>query len=126
MVDLPGYGFAKAPERDQKRWEKTVTEYLESRQSLEGIVLVMDSRHPLKTFDINMINWSTECQLPIHILLTKVDKLNNHQKIEVLKDVKLDLEAYGELVSVQLFSSKTQEGLPVLKRVMHKWLSDSA
>ena len=72
-----------------------------------------------------MITWATESQLPIHVLLTKVDKLNNHKKIETLREVKQDLEAFGDLASTQLFSAKTGEGLPVLEKVLKKWLEAS-
>src|SRR5581483_1923525 len=76
LVDLPGYGYAKVSHSIQKEWEKTLTIYIETREQLRGIVLIMDIRHPLTEHDQNMIEWVTSYNIPIHILLTKADKLN--------------------------------------------------
>jgi GTP-binding protein len=75
IVDLPGYGFAKVPDRMKREWQRNMSEYLEERQSLKALVLVMDIRHPLSDFDVMMCDWALDVQMPVHILLTKSDKL---------------------------------------------------
>ena len=75
LVDLPGYGYAKVPIAMKREWDKHLAEYLQMRQSLAGLVLLMDIRHPLQEFDLQMLNWAAQAGLPVHILLTKSDKL---------------------------------------------------
>ena len=75
LVDLPGYGYAKVPIAMKRKWDKHLAEYLQLRQSLAGLILLMDIRHPLQEFDLQMLNWAAQAGLPVHILLTKSDKL---------------------------------------------------
>jgi GTP-binding protein len=123
LVDLPGYGYAKVPGNVQAHWEKTLSEYIETRQSLCGIVLIMDIRHPLKEFDQQMIAWVTSQNLPIHILLTKADKLNRGAAMNTLLQVKKTLANYGELVTIQLFSSLALTGIDEARTKLDSWFN---
>lgn len=123
LVDLPGYGYAKVPGEVQVDWEKTLTEYIETRPQLLGIVLIMDIRHPLKEFDQQMIHWVTSQQLPIHILLTKADKLTRGAAQNTVLKVRRDLDAYGDMVTVQLFSSLKGTGLDEAKAKLNSWFA---
>lgn len=122
LVDLPGYGYAQVPMEIKLRWQKTLALYLEKRQCLKGLVLLMDIRHPLKEFDINMLDWAQHCQLPIHILLTKADKLTRGAQHNSLHSVKKALSEYNA-VSVQLFSSLSRLGLEELEAKLDEWYS---
>ena len=88
MVDLPGYGYAKVPEKMKLKWQATLSKYLETRQSLRGLMLMMDIRHPLKNFDLQMLDWAKQAELPIHILLTKSDKLGRGAGGNTLQQVR--------------------------------------
>lgn len=125
LVDLPGYGFAKVPEKLKKDWQAHMGHYLEDRQALRGLVLVMDARHPMKEFDQMMLDWADHYQVPIHILLSKADKLKknpaNNAKFQVQKAVK----AYDNPVSVQLFSSLNRQGLEEAYAKLEEWFITS-
>lgn len=125
MVDLPGYGYAKVPLATKQRWQKYLSEYLEKRGSLRGLVLLMDIRHPLQEYDTNLLNWAVEVEMPVHILLTKADKFKSGQRKSTLLKVRQDLQAAGvdDLVSVQTFSSLKKEGLQELSGVLNSWLA---
>ena len=105
LVDLPGYGYAKVPEKVKRQWQANMGEYLEKRENLEGVIVVMDIRHPLKEFDCMMLDWAGHFQLPIHILLNKADKLKKNAANQTLFSVQRAIEELGDLVSVQLFST---------------------
>lgn len=124
LVDLPGYGFAKVPLAMKKQWDKHMAEYLQQRQSLAGMILLMDVRHPLQDYDSTMINWAVETDMPVHILLTKADKLSKGQAGSTLQLVRKHLRdaQVEDLVSAQLFSSLKKTGLDKLKGVMTRWL----
>ena len=123
LVDLPGYGYAKVPLAVKKNWQKTLEMYLTDREALKGIVLLVDSRHPMKEFDAMMIDFAYHQNTPLHILLTKTDKLSNNQKNNAKFSVEKVLKDYGSnLLSVQLFSSLTKAGLPELKTQLDEWL----
>jgi GTP-binding protein len=124
LVDLPGYGYAKVSHTVQKNWEKALSDYIEKREELRGIVLIMDIRHPLKEYDQQMIQWVTSKNIPVHILLSKADKLNRGPAMNVLQQVKNALEIYGDLVSVQLFSSMDGQGLDEARQQLDAWLED--
>jgi len=110
LVDLPGYGYAKVPEKMKIRWQQTLGQYLETRQALRGMVLMMDIRHPLKEFDIQMIKWANNAELAVHILLTKADKLKSGAAKASLLQVSNELKKQQLSASVQLFSSHTKQG----------------
>lgn len=123
LVDLPGYGFAKVPISVRKTWEKNLTEYLNQRQSLCGCLLLMDIRHPLQEFDRNFIAWSLAESLPLHILLTKADKLKRGAAKTTLLTVRKTIENEFEtpLVSVQTFSALKGDGLGELRQLLTDW-----
>lgn len=123
IVDLPGYGFAKVPDRMKREWQKNMSEYLEARQSLAALVLVMDIRHPLTEFDLMMCDWANEAQMPIHILLTKADKLKKGPAQNTKLQVKKALSHMGELLTVQVFSSLKKEGTDILRNQISAFLN---
>lgn len=123
LVDLPGYGYAKVPHAVQAHWEKTLSEYIETREVLRGIVLIMDIRHPLKEYDQQMIAWVTAQNLKIHILLTKSDKLTRGAATNTLLQVRKDLVEYGDLVTVQLFSSLKVIGVDEARAKLNQWFA---
>jgi len=111
LVDLPGYGFAKVPEEVRRQWQKHMDDYLLNRQSLVGIVLLMDIRHPMKQFDRTMIEWAVASEMPIRVLLTKADKLKKGQASKALQGLRKELKDCADLASVQLFSALDGAGL---------------
>ncbi len=126
LVDLPGYGFAKVPVAVKKAWTQQLERYLSHRQSLRGLILLMDVRHPMQDFDQQMLSWAVAAQMPVHILLTKADKLKKGPANNSLLSVRKDLKAYGELVSVQLFSALKHSGLKELEATLCNWLTDTS
>jgi GTP-binding protein len=130
LVDLPGYGYAKVPESMRKHWQKTLPTYLQQRQSLVGLVIVMDIRNPLTALDINMLDWFAPRQKPIHVLLTKCDKLSKDKQNKTLFSVQKELENkwstfYQTPCTAQLFSSLKKIGLEEADGVLETWLSFS-
>ncbi len=121
MVDLPGYGYAKVPEKMKLKWQATLSKYLETRQSLRGLMLMMDIRHPLKNFDLQMLDWAKQAELPIHILLTKSDKLGRGAGGNALQQVRKELKDAGLEASVQLFSSLNHQGRDEAIQVLDNW-----
>lgn len=122
LVDLPGFGYAKVPLKVKIRWQRQLEKYLQERQSLQGLILLMDIRHPFKDFDRMIIDWANKSEMPLHILLTKSDKLKKGAARTVLLTVEKHLAHYGELVSAQLFSSLNKEGVDGLKEKLDSWL----
>ena len=122
LVDLPGYGYARAEKAAQAAWQRTVNEYLSHREALSGVVLVMDIRHPLQPFDIELIEWAAPSELPLHILLNKADKLKRGAQGKVLQQER-NAVAEAPLISVQTFSAQTGQGLPELVATLSDWLS---
>ena len=121
IVDLPGYGFAKVPLAVKEKWQKHLDEYLRERQSLGGLVLLMDCRHPLQDFDRMMLTWAQGCDMPVHILLTKADKLKKGPANNTLLKVKGELAEQSQ-VSVQLFSALKRSGLEGLRSQLQRWM----
>lgn len=122
LVDLPGYGYAKVALQIKLDWQKNLAHYLEVRESLRGLVLIMDIRHPLKELDQTMIDWSLERELPVHIVLTKADKLSRSDAKNTLIAVKKRYDLMEDLVSVQTFSSLKKEGVSELIMALNQWL----
>ncbi|MBQ15468.1 MAG: YihA family ribosome biogenesis GTP-binding protein [Gammaproteobacteria bacterium] len=122
LVDLPGYGYAKVPLAVKNKWQFELEQYLRKRQSLVGLVLLSDVRHPLKDFDRMMIDWATQSNLPLLLLLTKSDKLKKGPAQNTLLAAKKEL---GELpdVNVQLFSSLKKTGIKPVLSTLSDWLS---
>lgn len=125
LVDLPGYGYAKVTEQMRREWQRHLAEYLERRESLKGLVLVMDIRHPLKEYDRQMLEWCRHVQLPTHILLTKSDKLKRGAAMNTLQAVKGELKTLGIHASVQIFSSLKHVGLEEAHAILDTWLGYS-
>jgi GTP-binding protein len=121
LVDLPGYGFAKVPLKVKAHWNKLLASYLQTRQPLRGVVLLMDIRHPLKEYDVQMIEWLSYYEIPIHILLTKADKLNASPANSTLLQVKAYLANLKHDIEIQLFSSLTRKGLEQLTQKLDSW-----
>ena len=123
LVDLPGYGYAKVPMSVKLKWQKELEIYLRERQSLRGLILLMDVRRPLKEFDQMMLGWAAAAAMPVHILLTKSDKLKKGPAKSSLLQLNNAVKNSGELVSAQLFSALKGDGVPELKRVLNNWLA---
>ncbi len=122
LVDLPGYGFAKVPERIRRQWGMAMENYFASRRSLRGLILLMDVRHPLTNFDKQMLQWCQHTAMPVHILLTKADKLKRGAAMNALLKVQNAL-AQQNNVSVQLFSALKRTGVEQAREVLDSWLA---
>lgn len=121
LVDLPGYGYAKVPVAKKNEWQKELGFYLDKREPLVGLVLLMDIRHPLKEFDVAMLDWATQANMPVHVLLTKADKLKRGPAQAALLQVKKALKTYNTPMSAQTFSSHNGEGLKLLQQKLDSW-----
>lgn len=121
LVDLPGYGFAQVPLAVKEQWQRHLEDYLRKRHSLCGLILLMDCRHPLQAFDRMMLDWATSCNMPVHILLTKADKLKRGAANGTLLTVRRELSALTSLITVQLFSAPKGEGLDALRGQLDHW-----
>ena len=127
LVDLPGYGYAKVPIAMKAQWDRHLAEYLQQRKSLGGLILLMDIRHPLQDYDRQMLNWAAQAGLPVHILLTKSDKLKRSPAQSTLLKVDSflrEMDPGVTLLTVQTFSSLKKQGLPELEAQLNRWLSD--
>ena len=123
LVDLPGYGFAKVPLSVKNKWQEELEKYLRRRQVLCGLVLLSDIRHPLKEFDRMMIDWAVQSGLPLHLLLTKSDKLKRGAAKDTLLAVQKELKPFSN-VTVQLFSSLKNDGVTEVRAKLDEWLGD--
>ena len=121
LVDLPGYGFAKVPMAMKLKWQKALGEYLQKRECLKGLVVLMDIRHPFKDLDQDLIRWAVGADIPVLALLTKADKLKaGKRKAQVLMAREASLAFCGD-VTVHAFSSLNRLGLPELERKLDEW-----
>ena len=123
LVDLPGYGFAKVPLKVKQEWTRQLENYLQKRESLQGLIVLMDIRHPLQPFDQQMLDWAASADMPVHILLTKADKLKRGAANATLLQVRSALEPLGERASVQLFSALKHTGHEELTAILDNWLT---
>lgn len=125
LVDLPGYGYAKVPLATKKKWQENLSEYLFERNSLKGLVLLMDIRHPLQEFDTMMINWAVDVEMPVHVLLTKADKLKRGAAKSTLLSLRKHLQDsnVGDLITAQTFSSLKGDGVDTLEKTLSHWLA---
>lgn len=126
LMDLPGYGYAKVPESVRKQWVRLLETYLTTRESLIGLVLIMDSRHPLTPLDRQMLDWFAPTGRPVHVLLTKSDKLTRGPAAQTLAQVRKALTAWGPQVTVQLFSSLKKSGVEEVETVVSQWLASDS
>jgi GTP-binding protein len=123
LVDLPGYGYAKVPLAIKREWTKQLENYLQQRRCLRGLILLMDVRHPLQAFDRQMLDWALAAAMPVHILLTKADKLKKGPATSALLKLRTELEPHRSLVSAQLFSALKHSGHEQLLAVLDEWLT---
>ena len=123
LVDLPGYGYAKVPEAIRAHWVHLLGNYLQFRKEIIGLVLIMDARHPLKDLDVQMIEFFSQNGKPLHVVLSKADKLSTQEKIQTLRKVQQAIQNYGFInLSVQLFSSSKKTGVEELENKLNEWL----
>lgn len=123
LVDLPGYGYAKVPPAMKAHWQTFINNYFRQRQSLVGLIVVMDIRHPLRDYDRQMFDYAAARQLPAHGLLTKADKLGRGQQGNALQETRRELKkTYGESIGAQLFSAETQLGVDEVRGILARWL----
>ena len=120
LVDLPGYGYAKVPEALRKHWQLTLSSYLSHRPT--ALVLVMDCRHPLTPLDRQMLDWFCPTGRPVHVLLTKSDKLSRNAANQVLLQVRKELTENWGNCTIQLFSSLKKQGVEEAEKVIGSWL----
>ena len=121
LIDLPGYGYAKVPLETKDKWQFELERYLRRREALVGLILLSDIRHPLKKFDQMMVEWSKQSDLPLHLLLTKADKLKRGAAQNTLLKVEKELADFDN-VSVQLFSALRHVGIDSTRKVLTDWL----
>jgi GTP-binding protein len=122
LVDLPGYGYAQVPLSVKGQWEEHLNLYLNQREALAGLVLLTDVRHAFKDFDMMMIDWSHQSNMPVHVLLTKADKLTRGAAQNALLGARRQLAQYPN-ASLQLFSSMTRFGIPELEATLDRWMA---
>jgi ribosome biogenesis GTP-binding protein YsxC/EngB len=121
LVDLPGYGYAQVPLDMKLKWQASLSEYLQRRESLKALVLLMDIRHPLKDLDLQMLEWASNSDLKILVLLTKADKLNPGPRKNVVLQVRKATQVFGDNVLVEAFSSLKGTGVEEVTRILSKW-----
>jgi len=121
LVDLPGYGYAKVSESIRKNWQALIDEYLRKRNSLRGLILLMDIRHPMQPFEIQMISWTNRTKIPVHVLLTKADKLSYGARLNRLQQVRQAVAKLSDHVTVQVFSSLQKIGRDELHKQLDNW-----
>ncbi len=123
LVDLPGYGYAAVPAKIRQHWEGLLSPYLQTRSELAGLVIIMDVRHPLKETDCHMLEWFAPTGRPVHILLTKADKLSTLQAQRTLKQVNTELVQHYPFASAQLFSSLKRQGIAETEAKLQQWFT---
>ena len=126
LVDLPGYGYAKVSEAVKLQWQRVMASYLEQRQSLAGLVVVMDIRRSLTAFDLQMLEWGRGMDLEMLLLLTKSDKLKRGAASAELDRVRKAVAGDGARVRVELFSAQTRRGIEPVHGVLNRWLDVGA
>ena len=122
LVDLPGYGYAKVPRATKERWQRSLSEYLQQRRSLRGLILLMDCRHPLTDYDQQVLMWCADVGLPAHVLLTKADKLKRGPANNTLLAVRKRLQELCPQASAQLFSALKKTGIDEARQKLSAWL----
>ncbi|PWC10814.1 YihA family ribosome biogenesis GTP-binding protein [Brenneria roseae subsp. americana] len=123
LVDLPGYGYADVPEAMKLKWQRSLGEYLQKRNSLKGLVILMDIRHPLKDLDQQMLLWAVDAQLPVLVLLTKADKLASGARKAQLNMVREAVLPFMGDIQVEAFSSLKKLGVEKLRQKLDSWFS---
>lgn len=126
IVDLPGYGYAKVSEGIKRDWQGALASYLEQRECLRGLMLMMDIRHPLKDYDLQMLQWADHISLPVHVLLTKADKLKKGPSASTVLKVRANLKKINAEFSVQAFSSLKKTGIDEAHARLDAWFGLTA
>jgi len=121
LVDLPGYGYAKVPEKVKKEWQNFIESYLTTRFPLCGLVIVMDIRRPMLEYDLNMLNWANSRNLPVHVVLNKADKLKHGQAKTALLKTQQQLKRINESYTAQMFSATKSIGTEELESKLNTW-----
>lgn len=124
LVDLPGYGYAQVPEEMKIKWQRSLGEYLQMRNSLKGLIVLMDIRHPLKDLDRQMIEWAVAVGTPVMLLLTKADKLASGARQAQVKMVREAVKEYMSDIQVEAFSSLKKQGVDKLSQKLDTWFSE--
>ncbi|RBQ33969.1 YihA family ribosome biogenesis GTP-binding protein [Rahnella aquatilis] len=124
LVDLPGYGYAEVPEEMKRKWQRALGEYLQMRNSLKGLVVLMDIRHPLKDLDQQMIQWAVDEGTPVMLLLTKADKLASGARQAQIKMVREAVKEFMGDIQVEAFSSPKKMGVDKLSDKLNTWFSE--
>ena len=123
LVDLPGYGYAAVPEKMKIEWQKSLGEYLQKRECLGGLVVLMDIRHPLKDLDQQMIEWAVSADLPVMLLLTKADKLSQSARSKQVKMVREAILPFQVDIQVEAFSAQYKIGIDKLAAKLDSWFA---
>jgi len=123
LIDLPGYGFAQVPLEMKLKWQRSLGEYLQKRECLQGLVVLMDIRHPMKDLDQQMISWAVESRLPVLVLLTKADKLKSGARKKQLMTVRNTALSFGGDVEVEVFSALKGIGVDQVRRKLDEWFA---
>ncbi|KLU14864.1 MULTISPECIES: ribosome biogenesis GTP-binding protein YihA/YsxC [Xenorhabdus] len=126
LVDLPGYGYAEVPEEMKRKWQKALGEYLQKREYLQGLVVLMDIRHPLKDLDRQMIEWAVVMQVPVMVLLTKADKLASGARKSQLAKVRQELASLEGDIQIEYFSALKKIGIDKLEQKLNQWFNQPA
>jgi GTP-binding protein len=124
LVDLPGYGYASAPQKERAHWGRLISAYLQGRRSLRGVVLIADARHPLTPLDQQLLEWHAPSRQPVLVLLTKADKLGRAEAARSLKTAEHLVNKLHPDASVQLFSAVSATGQREAQRVIGAWLAN--
>lgn len=124
LVDLPGYGYAQVPEEMKRKWQRALGEYLQMRNSLKGLVVLMDIRHPLKDLDQQMIQWAVDVGTPVMLLLTKADKLATGARQAQIKMVREAVKEFMGDIQVEAFSSPKKIGVDKLSDKLNSWFNE--
>ena len=122
LVDLPGYGYAQVSADMKQQWSRLLTGYLHERQQIRGLIVVMDVRHPMTPLDRQLLDWFSATGRPVHVLLTKADKLSRSQNAAQLRKVQVNLRKDYPGCTVQIFSSSTKQGLEEARHIITSWL----
>lgn len=123
LVDLPGYGYAEVPEELKRKWQRALGEYLQKRDSLKGLVVLMDIRHPMKDLDQQMVQWAVDVNIPVLVLLTKADKLASGARKAQLNQVREAALAFMGDVEIETFSSLKKQGVDKLRQKLDAWFT---
>ncbi len=123
LVDLPGYGFAKVPERVKREWQRFIESYLTNRAPLRGLVIVMDIRRPMLEYDLNMLAWTNTRDLPVHVVLNKSDKLKHGQAKTMLLTTQKQLKEINPQYTAQIYSALKGVGVRDLEKQLNGWLN---